>query len=212
MVDVLYTIDVAVFHFINGTLANPVFDAIMPVLSDLNLTLYGRIAASVLWFLLVWKGGKRGRIAALLLIPLIVFSDQLSSSIIKKLVCRPRPCHMIDSVPMVTGIRLLVDCGGGFSFPSSHAVNNFAAATLFSYFYRKWIWAFAAFAGLVSLSRVSVGVHYPSDILGGAVIGVLCAVIILLVWVSLAKRFPVIGIEKSEIDRQTDSHDTGSLP
>lgn len=199
MVDVLYTIDVAVFHFINGTLANPVLDRMMPVLSDLNLTLYGRIAAGLLWILLLWKGGRRGRIAALMLIPLIVFSDQLSSNVIKKLIARPRPCHMIDNVPIVTGIRLLVDCGGGFSFPSSHAVNNFAAATMFSYFYRKWTWAFVTFAGLVALSRVSVGVHYPSDILGGAIIGVLCAITILIAWMLLAKKFPVIEMEKGEI-------------
>lgn len=194
MVDLFYSVDVAVFHFINGALGNPFFDLLMPFLTDLNKTLYGKLIAGALWLLLLWKGGKRGRIVAISLIPLIIFSDQLSSSVIKKIAMRPRPCHFLGDAPIVGGIRLLVDCGAGFSFPSSHAVNNFAAATLFSYFYKKWTWVFATFASIVALSRVFVGVHYPSDILGGAFIGVGCAVIILGVWTVLTRRFPQFGI------------------
>jgi undecaprenyl-diphosphatase len=196
MVDVLYSIDVAVFHFINATIANPIFDTVMPWLTDLNKTLYGKVIAGALWILLFWKGGKRGRLVAILLIPLIALSDQLSSSVIKKIVSRPRPCHTAGDATIVAGIHLLVDCGSGFSFPSSHAVNNFAAASLFSYFYKKWTWAFALFAGLVALSRVSVGVHYPSDIFGGALIGILCAVLILGIWKMLCQRFPSLGINQ----------------
>lgn len=193
--DFLYSVDVWLFHFINGTLANPLFDAFMPVLTDLNKTTYGRIAAVVLWLLLIWKGGKRGRAAALLLVPLIFFSDQLSSSVIKTMIARPRPCHTVDGVQVVAGIRLLVDCGSGFSFPSSHAVNNFAAATTFSYFYRKFTWAFMLFAATVGLSRISVGVHYPSDIFGGAVTGVLCGVCFIAGWRFLVKKFPSLDVE-----------------
>lgn len=210
--NVLYSIDVAVFHFINGTLANPVFDVVMPVLTDINKTLYGKVIAGLIWLLLIWKGGNRGRIVAILLVPLIFFSDQLSSSLIKKLVARPRPCHIIGETPVVANIRLLVDCGSGFSFPSSHAVNNFAAASLFAYFYRKWTWAFATFASVVALSRVWVGVHYPSDIVGGAVIGVLCAVMILALWTLLSHRYPVIGIDDPGKTAESEPENSMSKP
>ena len=107
------------------------------------------------------KGGKRGRTAALLVVLVIVCSDQLSSFVIKPLVNRPRPCHTVEGVPVVENVHLLVGCGGGKSFPSSHAVNNFAVATLFAFFYKRarvwlFLWAF-----LVAFSRVAVGVHFP---------------------------------------------------
>jgi len=171
--EVLYGIDVAVFRFLNQTIANPVFDLLMPFLTDLNkqpiilfLVGAGLIALAV-------KGGVMGRTTVILLILTILLSDQLNSSVIKHLFTRIRPCHVLNDV------HLLVGCGSGYSFPSSHAVNNFAVATVLSYFYRKWLWAFMTFAGVVAFSRVSVGVHYPFDILAGAVLGVVIGVLVL---------------------------------
>ncbi|HLA69371.1 MAG TPA: phosphatase PAP2 family protein [Bacteroidota bacterium] len=173
MSEVLYGIDVAVFRFLNQTIANPVFDLLMPFLTDLNkqpiilfLVGAGLIALAV-------KGGVMGRTTVILLILTILLSDQLNSSVIKHLFTRIRPCHVLNDV------HLLVGCGSGYSFPSSHAVNNVAAATVLSYFYRKWLWAFMTFAGVVAFSRVSVGVHYPFDILAGAVLGVVIGVLVL---------------------------------
>ncbi len=194
MAEVFISIDRFLFHLINWSLSNIVLDVVMPFLTDLNKTLFGRILAALIWILLVWKGGKKARIVAFFLIPLIVLSDQSSSSLIKKIIVRPRPCHTVDGIPIVQNIRLLVDCGSGFSFPSSHAVNNFAAASYFSYFYRRWTWAFLVFAGIVAFSRVYVGVHYPSDIVGGAVIGLACAAIIIGIWKMLAQKFSILQV------------------
>ena len=189
MTEFLYAIDVAIFHFINGTIANPVSDFLWPLITDYDRFPAVRILLLCVWVLLIVKGGGRGRTAALLVIPVLFLADQLSSSVIKTLVARVRPCHEVGGVPVVQGIHMLVTCGPGLSFPSSHAVNNFAVATLFSSYYRRWRPAFYAWASLVALSRPAVGVHYPSDILGGALIGVCVALAVVLSWNALCRRF-----------------------
>ncbi len=189
MIDFLYSVDVAAFHLINQTLSNPVGDVLWPIITDYDKLWPVRIMLIGVWLWLVFKGGRRGRTVALMIIPVLVISDQMSSSVIKPLVARARPCHEIDGVQIVQSIHMLVDCGPGKSFPSSHAVNNFALATVFSFYYRKWIWWFVAWASLVALSRPAVGVHYPSDIAGGAIIGVLIAIFVIWTWTNLERRF-----------------------
>ena len=194
MVDFIYNIDRAVFIFCNQTLANPIFDFVMPPLTNWNQSWYGLTLAVGLWLLLFWKGGKKGRIVCLLLIPLILLSDQISSTVIKPLFARPRPCHLVDGLPVIENIHLLVTCGAGYSFPSSHAVNNFAFAALISFYYRRWSWLAFTYAGIMGFSRISVGVHYPSDVLGGIAVGVFCAFIIIMMWESLSKTYPALSI------------------
>jgi undecaprenyl-diphosphatase len=187
MTGFLYSLDVALFTFLNQTLANPVGDFLWPLITDYDRFLVVRLLLLAVWLGLLIRGGKRGRTAALLLVLVLVCSDQLSSSVIKPLVQRARPCHSVEGVPVVQNIHMLVDCGGGKSFPSSHAVNNFAVATLFAFFYRRWTWAFFTWAILVALSRVTVGVHYPSDIAGGAVLGAGVAALLLWIWHALGR-------------------------
>ncbi len=189
MIDFLYTLDVAIFHFINGGLASAAGDWFWPVVTDYDKILAVRIVLVALWLWLVIKGGTRGRTTAFLVIVVLVCSDQLSSFVVKPMIQRPRPCHIVDGVPAVSDVHLLVGCGGGKSFPSSHAVNNFAVATLFAMFYRRLGYALFAWATVVALSRVFVGVHYPSDILGGAVIGSLVAWLVVIGWRALTRRW-----------------------
>jgi undecaprenyl-diphosphatase len=173
VVDFLFSLDLALFYFVNHTLSNSAFDLIMPWLTDINQHWMGRGILLALWLFLFLRGGISGRTAALLLIPTFIVSDQLSSSVLKFIFDRPRPCHSLSNV------QLLVPCGSGYSFPSSHAVNAFAAALVLSHFIARWSWAFFTAAGLLAFSRLYVGVHYPSDVLGGAVIGLGCGWFIL---------------------------------
>jgi len=188
VIDFLYSVDVAAFHFINQTLSNPVGDVLWPLITNYDKVWPVRVVLIGAWLWLLIKGGRRGRTVALMIIPVLVLSDQLSSSFIKPLVARARSCHTIDGVQIVQSIHMLVDCGPGKSFPSSHAVINFALATVFSFYYRKWIWWFVAWASLVALSRPAVGVHYPSDIVGGAIIGVGVAMFVIWTWINIEKR------------------------
>jgi undecaprenyl-diphosphatase len=159
------------FRFGNDALANPVGDWFFVFITEIKnfYIIYAVALLSLMWF-----GKKRGIITVLLLLLTIVFSDQISSFVVKPLFDRLRPCRTLEHV------RLLVGCGGGKSFTSSHATNNFALAVLVSHFYPKSRYWLLTWATLVAFSRVYVGVHYPSDILGGAVLGSLIAGAVIL--------------------------------
>lgn len=169
----LYSADSTLFRAFNSGAANPVFDVVMPFITEVR-NFY--IPYAILFIVLLWKGGTRGRWCALVLALTVLVADPFSSRIIKEEVMRIRPCTALD------GVRLLVGCGAGKSFPSSHAVNNFAAAVVISYFFRSALPYAFAIAALVTFSRIYVGVHYPGDALGGAAIGAAVAGVMILLW------------------------------
>jgi undecaprenyl-diphosphatase len=171
------SLDVKVFRFLNTTIANPVFDTVMPFATDFRKW---RIFALAAWVALMILGGSKGRWAALLLIPLVAASDQLTSSVLKPLTARLRPCEVLGNVHFwYEGNRWIwtpSEAVGGFKtsfgFPSSHAANFTAAMLFLSLVYRRWVpYVCLPFAGLVSLSRIYTGVHWPSDVLVGIMIG-----------------------------------------
>ena len=210
MTEFLYSLDRAILLFINATMSNPVGDWLWPRITDYDKLLPVRIVLLLVWLWLVIRGGTRGRTAALLIIPLLFISDKITNTLIKEFVGRLRPCHQIDGVTIVQGLHMLVDCGPGKSFPSSHAVNNFAVGTLLAYYYRQWSWAFYCWAALVAISRCAVGVHYPSDILGGAVIGVTIGLTVVWLWTTAQRRFlPSLSPEPSRSENNTTTHTEG---
>jgi membrane-associated phospholipid phosphatase len=169
MLESLTQLDQTIFFFINGTLANPVTDLIMPIItSDWVL----RILYAVIVIMLLIKGDRKLRWLVLFSIVTLALTDQISSMYLKEWIARPRPCHTIP----VSQIHLLVNCGSGKSMPSSHAANCFGQALLFGLVYRRVWWELIIFASLVALSRVFVGVHYPGDVLVGALVGALVAI------------------------------------
>ena len=105
----------------------------------------------------------------------IVLADQISSSIIKPLVARWRPTHE----PTLHGLVQIVHgyTGGRYGFVSSHAANSFGVALFTSLFFRRklYTWTIFIWATVNAYTRIYLGVHYPLDILGGAVLGLGCA-------------------------------------
>jgi undecaprenyl-diphosphatase len=171
--DFILEIDTTVFYFINVSLANPFFDWFMPFITEKKhwFPVWG-----ILIIGLLWKGGKKGRTAVLLIIPVIFLSDQLSAHVLKPLIARPRPCVTLPDVHLLVGIKR------SLSFPSAHAANFFAVATYFNYFYPKYRWIYFGAAFIVAFSRVSIGVHYPLDIIAGGILGAACALFVIYTW------------------------------
>lgn len=182
----LLELDKTVFLFLNGHIRNPAFDMIMPFVTNLN---NWKIPIVLFWLFLIIKGGKRGRVAAFLIVPVLILTDQVSASYLKPLVARLRPCHALSDV------RLLVNCGGKYAFPSSHATNIAGFATLFTLIYRKYWYWFWSIALLIGFSRIYVGVHYPGDVLGGFLIGATLALIVYYLYRFLGRYYPAIRIE-----------------
>jgi membrane-associated phospholipid phosphatase len=157
------------FKLINTGLSNPLFDALLPLFREKLFwaPLYLFIAAySLLNF------GKRGGLILLGFVLAIGLSDFTGNHLLKKTIQRVRPCNAPE---MVENVRLRVPCGGGYSFISNHAANHFAAAifliSVFGLAGKRSKKALLTWASLIAFSQVYVGVHYPLDVLGGAIWG-----------------------------------------
>ena len=178
--DFLRYIDHLTFRFINSHLSHPVLDHIMVFVTDQH---HWNLPIFILLFWMFSFDGKRGKIAGVVLILTIIIVDGTAAQIIKPWVGRIRPSHALGDT-----INLLVKKGGRFSFVSNHAANSFAIAVVIHYFYgRKQFWVFP-FASLIAISRVYVGVHYPADIICGALFGYGMAWCMLSVWVIVKMR------------------------
>lgn len=96
----------------------------------------------------------------------------IGSWIIKPIVARPRPC-VVD-----TGVEMLIQAPSSYSFPSGHSASSFAAALTIFFYYRKQGIVALAVAAMVAFSRMYLFVHYPTDVLCGALLGCIDAYLI----------------------------------
>lgn len=153
--------DQALFFFINGS-RQPQLDFLMPFITNKwNFVVPMLVIAA---YSLV-RGGRQGRLAIVVAIAVVLLADG-SATALRNVFHRTRPCQALS------GVHLLVGCTDSFSFPSNSAANVFALAVAVAIFYRKLaVPAFVA-ATLVGYSRVYVGVHYPLDVFGGALLGI----------------------------------------
>ncbi|GAB4484261.1 MAG: glycosyltransferase family 39 protein [Thermodesulfovibrionales bacterium] len=160
----LTEIDLALFLLINQSLQNPLFDAVMPFVTNNGPLL---MLPALLW---LFATEKHGIWRPLLMAFGAVALADASSHLLKDLIARPRPCSVLE------GVHLLVGCGRSFSMPSNHASNSFAFALALLLYRRSGpTFLLTGIALFVSVSRISVGVHYPADVLAGGVVGLAAA-------------------------------------
>jgi len=186
MMDWLLQIDSRIFLAINGW-HNETWDGIMWWIS--GKTTWWPFYLLILAFL-GWK--KKWQLIPMILFIAIVLtlSDQSSVHLFKNVIQRLRPCHE----PSLEGLVHLVNnkCGGRFGFISSHAANSFGVAVLVSLWLRKW-WSTAVmltWALLIAYSRIYLGVHYPGDVLAGAIWGAGCGWLVYSLYTWVQARLP----------------------
>ena len=190
----LQSLDTSLFYFINRSLSNPLFDRVMPILSGGNGAM--RIFVPVAFFTalaMIFFGNARARLCALFIVLVVALGDPLIINTIKHAVARPRPCFALpDAIARVGRTN-------SGSMPSAHAANWFAATMIVLLFNRRKYWLTVpvlCMALAVSFSRVYNGVHYPGDVLAGAILGAGYAVALVVAlqaaWNFVGKRwFPL---------------------
>ncbi len=182
----LIEIDTDFFLFLNS-FHNSFFDVVFEWVTGRFswLPLYG-----VLVLLVAVKFKKNALIIFPLVTILILLTDQVSVHLFKDVFLRLRPCHN----PQIAHLVHVVDgCGGQYGFVSSHAANTFGLAifvgVLLKQHYKWFLLGLLIWAAVVSYSRIYVGVHYPGDIIGGAILGVIIANLVLWLLRLIDKQF-----------------------
>ncbi len=189
----LFYIDKKIFFLINHGIANALLDSAMPFLSSRG---YSLLIPFIIY--LFWTASKEDHkrsgfdIPAVLKIAAVsicavLLSDWLGNEL-KNAIMRMRPCKALEDV------RLLVGCTSSGSLPSNHAANSFSYASTLFYLTRNRIGIVGrlyplALASLVALSRVYVGVHYPSDIIAGALLGTTVSLLLIALYQFALRRY-----------------------
>jgi len=178
--DYLITIDKNLFLAINGW-HSQFFDKLMFWLSEKYI--WAPLYAVLLF--MMWKVYRKGFLVALPLIALMVtITDQVSVVLFKDIFERLRPCHD----PALEGLVRIVrnHCGGSYGFISSHASNTFGVAIFAGMILKvryKWVMpVLLLWATIICYSRVYLGVHFPGDVIVGALVGAITGYLIVLLF------------------------------
>lgn len=167
MLESLINFEGSILLFLQNYVRNPVLNALL-----IPFTLSNNAGISCILIVAVFIYFKSLRKAGILMGISLLLEFLLNNLIIKNLFARIRPYEVID------GLILLVGKAPDYSFPSGHTGSAFAlAVVIFMVMDRKYGVIALILASLMGFSRLYVGIHYPSDVLGGVILGVVTSVI-----------------------------------
>ena len=174
--------DARIMEFIQNNLHCPAADFFFSA-----ITYLGEAGALWLCAAVILLFFKKTRTTGILVLAAMLLTFVTSELPMKNLICRPRPCHTFPDV------SLLIARPHSFSFPSGHSASSFAAAVMIFLRHKKQAWPALLLAAAIAFSRVYLFVHYPTDILAGALLGTLFAVLVFSVYTrQYSKKHPNI--------------------
>ena len=199
MIESLLNLDTEVFLFLNGK-NTPLWDNFFWIFTSVQVWVPFYVT---IFIAIVYRQRINGLWTLLFIVVVIILCDQIASSIIRPLFERLRPSHEPD----LEGIVRLINNrrAGKFGFVSAHAANTFGLALFTSLVFRKWYYCSLIFiwALINSYSRIYLGLHYPGDILGGFVLGILLSILIYIIYKKTIffhiKGFKDVFIFKNEV-------------
>lgn len=156
------SLDQTILYWIQNHTVCDLFDLLMP-----KLTLLG--SGGAIWLLAA--GGmlctKKYRRQGVILLAGLAVGVLVGNVCLKNLIARPRPCWLDD------GVMMLISSPTDYSFPSGHTLSSVIGATVLTKTDRRFGWAAIPLAAVIAFSRLYLFVHFPSDILAGAILGVI---------------------------------------
>ena len=160
-------IDIVLLEFINNNLQNPILDKLMPSITYLGDMGMIWIIISII-LMITKKYRKVGNLSNLAL----TLSTIIGEVVLKNIVLRPRPFYEL------TNISLLIEKPLSYSFPSGHTGSSFAVAGVIGTLIKNYKIPVFILAILMAFSRLYLYVHYPTDIVGGIILGLTCSYIV----------------------------------
>lgn len=159
------SLDLEILNFIRNNIANPVFDAIMPLITYMG-------SGGAIWIVtaLIMLASRKYRKTGFKIAAALILSLLICNMLIKPTVARVRPYEVN------TAIELIISKPTEYSFPSGHTSSSFAAATVLMLCEDRKIWVPAMVtAALIAFSRLYLYVHYPTDVICGMALGAIFA-------------------------------------
>ncbi|WP_424713948.1 phosphatase PAP2 family protein [Methanobacterium sp.] len=166
------------FYFINNSLNDPFLNFLMPAITNFG----SFIAMGIICVLLYIFGGENTRKVALMGLAALLLAN-VAVYLLKIIVAEPRPFVVLPHVIQ------LVSESEAYGFPSGHAASSFSVMMVIGLKYRlhikgktyRLLYPLLAFASLIAFSRVYIGVHYPLDVIFGAIVGILSALVVIYI-------------------------------
>lgn len=167
LIDAIINIDVNILMHIQKYFHTSFLDGVMPIITSLGNSGIIWIVISIILML-----NKKYRKIGFIMAAALILAAFMGEVVLKNLVKRPRPCTAMPFVDM------LINRPTSYSFPSGHTASSFTAATVLLINWRRAGICALVLASIIAFSRLYLFVHYPSDVLAGAILGVSCGLVV----------------------------------